>query len=119
MSADYAEDMLLMENEVLEQQEVSKWRREAFGFTVVYLILVLITTVAVFIRYPKTNYFWALVIAAFIWTATGAISIWYSYLCGQPWISVFLFITFLVLYWTLIYNTLEKNNVVILNVSRK
>lgn len=85
---------------------------------IIYLLIILITTTFVFYRYPQNEYFWTLIVASIIWILAGLLSIWYAWKSYKQYLSIFFFISFILLYWTAIYFTLERNSIVIVNLSK-
>lgn len=81
---------------------------QAKWLVITYFIIIFVTTVIVMFRYPKTDYFWSLMFASVVWVITGALSIWYSWINGKINLSIFFYVIFIGLYWTIIYYTLES-----------
>lgn len=95
----------------MDKYQQAKW------LVIVYFIIIIVTTGIVLYRYPQNDYFWTLMFAMIIWTLLGALSIWYSFVNEKIQFSIFFFVIFIGIYWSLIYYTLEQNTITILNVA--
>jgi hypothetical protein len=95
----------------MDKYQQAKW------MVIVYFIIIIVTTGIVLYRYPQNNYFWTLMVGMIIWTLLGALSIWYSFVNDKIQFSIFFFVIFIGIYWSLIYYTLEQKTIIILNVA--
>jgi hypothetical protein len=93
-------------------------RQKSNVLVIFYLVVVILTTAFIFIRYPQNDLFWTIILASIIWVSAGALSIWYAWENGKKGISIFLFVAFILTFWLGILFTLETNTVTIINFSQ-
>lgn len=87
------------------------WERHNKGtiLGVIFAMIAIIVLVSTLFRYKLTSYYWTVFFLSFIWIMFGYLAIWYAWVNGADDAAFFLTFVFAILFITMLYYSLERD----------